>query len=146
MNPWRLALLALTVSVLAAAGCDREEGVVRDLGTRAVVIGIDGADWKIIDQLAAEGGMPNFAVLKQRSAWGRIETLKDIARETNPGAEVRVHKLYEMREVVERMQARPRERVLDRRERTQWDKTWVLLLITALLGIEWLIRKRLQMI
>ena len=44
------------------------------------------------------------------------------------------------------MQARPRERVLDRRERTQWDKQWVLLLITALLALEWGIRKRLQMI
>ena len=38
------------------------------------------------------------------------------------------------------------ERVLDRKERPQWDKSWVLLLITALLAIEWLLRKRWQMI
>ncbi len=78
MSPRRLALLALTVSLLAT-GCGRDDGVVRDLGTRAVVIGIDGADWKIIDQLAAEGGMPNLAAFRARAAWGRIETLKDIA-------------------------------------------------------------------
>ncbi len=75
------------------------------------------------------------------------ETLAHIVKVTNPGGgEPVVHKLHEIDEVVSQMQARPRERVLDRRERTQWDKTWVLLLITALLGLEWLIRKRLQMI
>jgi len=73
--------------------------------------------------------------------------LKEIARATNP--EVRdpqVFKLNEMAGAVADMQERPRERVLDRRERTQWDKTWVLLLITLVLGLEWLLRKRWQMI
>ncbi len=75
------------------------------------------------------------------------DALRDIVAATNPGvAEPRVRKLYEISEVVAGMQDRPRERVLDRRERTQWDKTWVLLLITALLGLEWLLRKRYQMI
>lgn len=75
------------------------------------------------------------------------DTLRDIVAATNPGGgEPTVHKLHEVDAVVASMQARPRERVLDRRERTQWDKTWVLLLITALLGLEWLLRKRYQMI
>jgi len=74
-------------------------------------------------------------------------TLKDIVAATNPKAgEPVVHALDEIGDVVAGMQARPRERVLSRRERTQWDKTWVLLLITGLLAIEWLWRKRLQMI
>ncbi len=75
------------------------------------------------------------------------DTLLDIVKATNPKlGEPKVHALHEIGEAVEGMQARPRERVLDRRERTQWDKTWVLLLITGLLALEWMIRKRLQMI
>ena len=75
------------------------------------------------------------------------ETLEDIMRATNPEvASPEVFKLHQLGQAVEEMQARPRERVLDRRERSQWDKTWVLLLITGLLGLEWLLRKRWQMI
>ncbi len=70
-------LACLLVAAALAAGC-ADEGIVRDRGTRAVVIGIDSADWTIIDALAAEGGMPNLAKLKQRAAWGKIETLHDI--------------------------------------------------------------------
>jgi uncharacterized membrane protein len=75
------------------------------------------------------------------------DTLTDIVRATNPRtADAKAVKLYEVADVVERMQAQPRERVLDRRERTQWDKLWVLLLITGLLAVEWILRKRYQMI
>jgi uncharacterized membrane protein len=74
-------------------------------------------------------------------------TLLDIVRATNQGlAQPRVYSLADLGDVVAGIQARPRERVLDRRERTQWDRTWVLLLITGLLALEWLWRKRLQMI
>ena len=78
MRTIRRCLAALT-AILSVAGCGRDDGIARDLGTRAVVIGIDGADWKVIDQLIAEGGMPHFAALRERSAWGQIETLHDIA-------------------------------------------------------------------
>ena len=75
------------------------------------------------------------------------DTLLDIVKDTNPKLrEPKVHALHEVGDAVAQMQARPRERVLDRRERTQWDKQWVLLLITAILALEWGIRKRLQMI
>ncbi len=70
-------LVCLAAAAAIAAGC-AEDGPVRDFGTRAVVIGIDSADWTIIDALAAEGGMPNLQQLKQRAAWGKIETLHDI--------------------------------------------------------------------
>jgi tetratricopeptide (TPR) repeat protein len=42
-----------------------------------VVIGIDGADWKIIDGLAAEGRLPNLARLRERGTSGPIQTLVD---------------------------------------------------------------------
>jgi tetratricopeptide (TPR) repeat protein len=45
--------------------------------TRAVVIGIDGADWRIIDGLAAEGRLPNLARLRECGTSGPIQTLVD---------------------------------------------------------------------
>ncbi len=63
--------------LLLLAACGGEK-VARDVGTRAVVIGIDGADWQIIDALAVEGRMPTFERLRSEGVWGRIETLHDI--------------------------------------------------------------------
>ena len=68
------ALAALLVVPLACGGGDG----VRDLGTRAVVIGIDSADWKVIDALIAEGELPNLRGLVERGVRGDIETLSDI--------------------------------------------------------------------
>ncbi len=62
---------------IPSASCG-SHGTSRDLDTRAVVIGIDSADWKVIEALAATGGMPNLMKLRQRGAWGPIETLSDI--------------------------------------------------------------------
>ncbi len=66
--------LPLCVALLLAA-CSEP----RPVHTRAVVIGIDGADWRIIEPLIEEGSMPHLAALKQRGAWGSISTLTDIA-------------------------------------------------------------------
>ena len=68
--------IALGGLLLLAARSNEE--VARDLGTRAVVIGIDGADWKIIDALVAEGRMPHLEGLRSRGVRGQIETLHDI--------------------------------------------------------------------
>ncbi len=68
-----LAFLGASLLWACGGGVD-----VDDLGTRAVVIGIDGADWKIIDGLIEQGGMKNLAALRERGAWGPIETLHDI--------------------------------------------------------------------
>jgi tetratricopeptide (TPR) repeat protein/predicted AlkP superfamily phosphohydrolase/phosphomutase len=46
--------------------------------TRAVVIGIDGADWRVIDPLVAEGRMPNLAKLRERGTSGPIQTLAEL--------------------------------------------------------------------
>ena len=56
-SPFRpTASFVFTVLVLAGCGSD---DLAQDFGTQAVVIGIDGADWKVIDALAAEGHLPN---------------------------------------------------------------------------------------
>jgi tetratricopeptide (TPR) repeat protein len=77
LSPVRNRGIALA-AVLLAAGCASAPDV-RDSGTRAVVIGIDGADWKLIDALAAEGAMPNMSRLRARGTSGPIETLRDIS-------------------------------------------------------------------
>ncbi|HKI87265.1 MAG TPA: alkaline phosphatase family protein, partial [Thermoanaerobaculia bacterium] len=69
-----LALLAVAVVVF---GC-RAPSIAHDLGTRMVVIGIDSADWKIIDHLADEGKMKNLMALRKRGVWGRHLTLESI--------------------------------------------------------------------
>ena len=51
---------------------------IERIGTRAVLIGIDSGDWKMIEEIAAEGGMPNLMGLRERGAWGPLETLTDI--------------------------------------------------------------------
>ena len=43
-----------------------------------MVIGIDGADWTLIDALAAEGDLPNLSSLRERGVWGPIDTLRDV--------------------------------------------------------------------
>jgi tetratricopeptide (TPR) repeat protein/predicted AlkP superfamily phosphohydrolase/phosphomutase len=65
-------------ALILLASCG-SKGTSRELDTRAVVIGIDGADWKVIDALAAAGEMPNLTRLRQRGVSGPIETLSDIA-------------------------------------------------------------------
>ncbi len=74
-KPIRLQLLGLT---LLLAGCSAEQGAEQPTN-RAVVIGIDSADWRIIDALAAEGEMPNLMSLRERGVSGPLETLNDIA-------------------------------------------------------------------
>ena len=68
----------------------------------------------------------------------------DIAVTTNPGREsgARVLALDEVADAVATMPARPRERVLDRREVPQWDRLPILLLLVGLLAAEWALRKR----
>lgn len=62
-------------------GCGRgvEDGATgAGAGRRAVVIGIDSADWTIIDDLVARGEMPHMARLMERGARGDLLTLRDI--------------------------------------------------------------------
>jgi tetratricopeptide (TPR) repeat protein len=46
-----------------------------DTKTKIAIIGLDGADWEIIDPLIATGQLPNLARLKARGAWGNMKTM-----------------------------------------------------------------------
>ena len=67
----------LLLAVLAAAtlltGCSGDPPA----RPRAVVIGIDSADWRLIEPLIAAGRMPTLASLRERGDSGPIRTLAD---------------------------------------------------------------------
>lgn len=61
----------LLFAVLAAgllAGCAPEETG----RTPVVMIGIDGAEWNVIDAMIAEGELPHLARIKREGAWGYL--------------------------------------------------------------------------
>ena len=62
----RLALLALYLSVLLATGCSEEPKA------RVVIVGIDGADWKIIEPLIDQHRLPAFERLQNEGASGPL--------------------------------------------------------------------------
>jgi len=68
-------------------GCSKPGSVASDdASTRAdledtgrvFLIGLDGADWDVLDPLIEQGRLPTLAELKARGVWGRLSTLKPI--------------------------------------------------------------------
>jgi len=49
---------------------------VRIAGPRFVLVGVDGADWDLLEPLMARGDLPHFNDLKEHGAWGPLETLR----------------------------------------------------------------------
>ena len=39
-----------------------------------LLIGLDGADWEIVDRLASAGRLPNLGRLKREGAWGVLRS------------------------------------------------------------------------
>ena len=52
--------------------------VARKLEHPIALIGVDGADWQIIDPLIEGGRLPNLARLKARSTWGHLRSSEPI--------------------------------------------------------------------
>ncbi len=59
-----LALVALTLSACGGSGQDSEPPTV--------LVGVDGGEWQVIDQMIADGELPNFAKIKNEGAWGHL--------------------------------------------------------------------------
>jgi tetratricopeptide (TPR) repeat protein len=78
MRKLNASIFVALLIVSCFIGCQGSGVDVADTGTKAVVIGIDSADWKLIDQLAAEGDMPNLTALRESGSWGPLETVHDI--------------------------------------------------------------------
>jgi predicted AlkP superfamily phosphohydrolase/phosphomutase/tetratricopeptide (TPR) repeat protein len=60
---------------IAAIEARALSGRASETGTKIAILGLDGADWEIIDPLIAAGQMPNLARLKARGAWGNLKTM-----------------------------------------------------------------------
>jgi tetratricopeptide (TPR) repeat protein/predicted AlkP superfamily phosphohydrolase/phosphomutase len=87
-NTWSLALA--TVAALAALACGPGEppdapppvghpapqATVPD--RNVLVVGLDGADWDIIDPLVADGELPNLARLARQGARARLRTITPV--------------------------------------------------------------------
>ncbi|MEM6731112.1 MAG: alkaline phosphatase family protein [Myxococcota bacterium] len=58
-------------------GCTQQKAE-REKRPRLVVIGIDGADWDILEPLVADGRMPTLAKLMARGSYGTLETIEPI--------------------------------------------------------------------
>jgi hypothetical protein len=78
-----VALLAVAGGLLALIPQRRGHGETgggsagaRIQGLPFVVVGVDGADWDLMDPLMARGELPHFSAIKERGAWGRLETLR----------------------------------------------------------------------
>jgi len=45
-------------------------------GERLLFVGIDGADWRYIEQLIASGDLPNLQLLRENGIWGPLQTIQ----------------------------------------------------------------------
>ena len=45
-------------------------------GERLLFVGIDGADWRYIEQLIASGDLPNLQLLRENGVWGPLQTIQ----------------------------------------------------------------------
>jgi hypothetical protein len=88
-----------------------------------------------------------FATKEDQDTIPDHETLRLLVRLCNPASqEARLLSPADVRGLVEGLPARTTERETDRRDIPLWDNAWTLLLALALLGLEWVLRKRLQLI
>ncbi len=50
----------------------------RETGRKILLIGLDGADWQLIDPWIREGKLPTLAGLKSRASWANLKTMQPI--------------------------------------------------------------------
>ena len=70
------AALAFLPGGGGGGGGDTRPPSPRRQGHRLALIGVDGADWDLLNPLIARGDLPNFRALRDRGAWGDLETLQ----------------------------------------------------------------------
>ena len=66
-------LLTLAVMAMVLTGCGGED-TVDPSAQKLVVIGIDSADWVLLDPMIEEGRLPNLKAFRDQSAYGRMKT------------------------------------------------------------------------
>ncbi len=87
MNRKRVLMLWLPALVLFHLGCGRPGGPAQGQGTRIVILGLDGADWQLIDPLIAKGRLPLFKELKENAPGGTCAPARrPAARSSGPAS------------------------------------------------------------
>jgi Tfp pilus assembly protein PilF len=71
------AAISILLSGLLPCGCGRKAQPERK-GAKVLIIGVDGADWVILDKLLAGGELPNFNRLIQEGSHGLLRSLEPI--------------------------------------------------------------------
>jgi tetratricopeptide (TPR) repeat protein len=72
---WAIGLLAVA-AIGAALVFWLRPGLLQPSVRRVIVVGLDGADWQLLDDYCADGTMPNLARLVQEGRSGVLRTLK----------------------------------------------------------------------
>ena len=73
-----IRLLGLSLAPLLGMAHRGGRAAGPDGGPRVLLIGIDGADMRIVDRLVGEGKLPNFARLKREGAWGPLRSVEPL--------------------------------------------------------------------
>jgi Tfp pilus assembly protein PilF len=71
--PFRDLLPRFTLAPTGAAALARRTAAA--VGRRVLVIGVDGADWDILQPLIDAGDVPHFARLQREGAWGNLRSI-----------------------------------------------------------------------
>src|SRR2546427_762338 len=77
-SPSRLLSLLACLLAFSPAACGRREAVSGDASDRpgrVVMVGVDGADWRVIEPLVARGRMPAFKRLMEQGATGTLRSM-----------------------------------------------------------------------
>jgi Mg-chelatase subunit ChlD len=121
-------------------GLYRTEVRLPQSGTYRITVGPPARD------RAEKSVTARFATKEDQDTIPDHETLREAANRGNPAQTGRVYAPWEVPGLPAKIPARTTERVLDREEIPLWDTVWTLVLATVLLGVEWVLRKRYQMI
>lgn len=73
MRPGKLIALVALAAILLASGCGSGDGTV---DRRFLLIGLDGAEWSIVDPLIEQGRLPNIAALMESGVSCRLRSLE----------------------------------------------------------------------
>ena len=76
-RPFFLSVLAVTL-LTAACGSPSAKPVssTAATGRRVIFIGLDGADWQLLDEYMSAGAMPNLARLVREGTSGVLDTIR----------------------------------------------------------------------
>src|SRR5437588_310275 len=71
-----LVILVILVILIVACGKGTSGAPPRNAGRRVLFVGLDGADWELLDGYMSSGVMPNLAALAREGQTGTLTTIQ----------------------------------------------------------------------